>query len=162
MRVRFELEFASALPRIDAPEPKMDLTGIRGLTRANIHDIWRRYKAGEELSANDKIMGDILNDHPMYHAVWSTASMIGGREVVIDGVNPFLHVSLHLAVEEQLIKNDPPEVAQALRSQTAKGKNRHEAMHALCDVLFRQLQDSMSGEKPFNARNYAWKLRKLY
>jgi hypothetical protein len=84
-----------------------------------------------------------------------------GRETVIDGVNPYLHVSLHMAVEEQLLKNDPPEVAAALTGIMARGRTRHEAIHRIAEVLRGMMAESFAGDKPFNPRSYAWKLRKL-
>jgi hypothetical protein len=140
----------------------MELSGIRNLTRAGIHDIWRKYKGrSDELTATEKLMGDILADHTEYHAVWSMPPEATGREVVIDGVNPFLHVSLHMAVEEQLVRNDPPEVAETLAAIITRGRTRHEALHQIAEILREQMADSFRRDKPFNPKNYAWKLGRL-
>jgi len=50
-------------------------------------------------------------------------------------VNPFLHLSLHLAVAEQIAIDQPPGIrAQFERIRDARG-DEHEALHAVLECL---------------------------
>ena len=64
-----------------------------------------------------------------------TSSAITRRRAAT--VNPFLHLSLHLAVAEQLAIDQPPGIrAQFERLRAAKG-DEHAALHAVLECLGR-------------------------
>lgn len=44
---------------------------------------------------------------------------------------PRLHAALHVVVEDQLARDDPPEARRALERLVRGGLSRHEAVHAL-------------------------------
>jgi Domain of unknown function (DUF1841) len=51
------------------------------------------------------------------------------------GINPFLHLSLHLAIEEQVAIDQPPGIrAQFTRIALSTGSD-HDAKHALLECL---------------------------
>jgi len=51
-------------------------------------------------------------------------------------MNPYLHLSLHLALEEQVATKQPPEVPQALEYlMSVKGIDRHAALHHILEIL---------------------------
>jgi len=59
------------------------------------------------------------------------------RDYVPEGgaVNPFLHLSLHLAVAEQIAIDQPPGIrAEFERLQSARG-DAHAALHAILECL---------------------------
>jgi len=61
------------------------------------------------------IAADIVAMHPEYHALLETGEAALAREwTPEDGeTNPFLHLSLHLAIEEQLSIDQPPGIRAA-------------------------------------------------
>ena len=58
-------------------------------------------------------------------------------------INPFLHLSLHLAIEEQLSIDQPPGVRAAFEAACARRGERHDALHDALECL---------GETLFNAQ----------
>ncbi|MEO8630816.1 MAG: DUF1841 family protein, partial [Betaproteobacteria bacterium] len=50
-------------------------------------------------------------------------------------VNPFLHMSLHLALAEQLSIDQPPGIAQRYRALATRLGSEHDALHKLVDCL---------------------------
>jgi hypothetical protein len=50
-------------------------------------------------------------------------------------MNPFLHLSLHLAVEEQLAIDQPPGISALFRRLTAKTGSEHDAAHLVLECL---------------------------
>ena len=49
--------------------------------------------------------------------------------------NPFLHLSLHLAIDEQVSIDQPPGIREAVRRLAARHDSEHEARHAVMDCL---------------------------
>jgi hypothetical protein len=63
-------------------------------------------------------------------------------------VNPFLHLSLHLAVAEQLAIDQPPGIrAQFERLRAAKG-SEHAALHAVLECLGEVIWQSQRTNAP--------------
>ena len=60
-------------------------------------------------------------------------------------VNPFLHLSLHLAVAEQLSIDQPPGIRAQFERIRAAGGDEHAALHAVLECL---------GEVVWNAQRH--------
>ena len=50
-------------------------------------------------------------------------------------VNPFLHLSLHLAIAEQLSIDQPRGIAAAFREWAGRAASEHDALHRLLECL---------------------------
>jgi hypothetical protein len=50
-------------------------------------------------------------------------------------MNPFLHLSLHLALEEQLSIDQPPGLRAECERLAGKLGSRHDALHEILDCL---------------------------
>jgi hypothetical protein len=75
--------------------------------------------------------------HPEYHPLLDDRDRNVERDFGPEqGVlNPFLHLSLHLAIEEQLSIDQPPGIALAYRKLAATLGDEHHAKHALLECL---------------------------
>ena len=62
---------------------------------------WRKYCAGQPLVGIEALAIDVVLQHPEYHDTLRHPDRYRDRDYV-DESNPFLHMSLHLALEEQL------------------------------------------------------------
>lgn len=109
----------------------------RDQARQFFFDAWRKYQDKQTLSALESIALDILLNHPEYHA------MLGNPERYLERdyppefgeTNPFLHMSLHLAIEEQLSIDQPPGIKGNYQQLLAKLGAPHDAQHAVMDCL---------------------------
>jgi hypothetical protein len=100
-------------------------------------DAWRKFRAGEPISALERQAAGLVTLHPEYHAMLDAPERHVERDFAPEGgaVNPFLHLSLHLAVAEQLAIDQPPGIrAQFERLRAAKG-DEHAALHAVLECL---------------------------
>ena len=101
-------------------------------------DAWRKFRAGEPISAlerqaaePDRAASGIPRDARAAAAPRRARFRAGGAATI----NPFLHLSLHLAVAEQLAIDQPPGIrAQFERLRAAKG-DEHAALHAVLECL---------------------------
>jgi hypothetical protein len=105
---------------------------------------WRKYREGVPLAGMEAAALDVILLHPEYHAVLDAPGRYRERDYT-DEANPFLHMSLHLALEEQLSIDQPPGIAHRFRVLLSKFHDRHEALHqgleCLAETLWRAQRD---------------------
>jgi len=112
---------------------------------------WNRAQSGASLNALEQRIVEVITIHPEYHALFADeARFLDSDQWADDGVNPYLHLSLHLALEEQISTHQPPAVGDALqRLMSIKGLERHQALHALLELLAEVVhQAQQSGGEP--------------
>jgi len=109
----------------------------REQARAFFFETWRKYRAGELLSGLEAMALELILLHPEYHAVLEQSERTREREYLpeLGETNPFLHLSLHLALEEQLSIDQPPGIAERFAALLARHGERHAALHAALDCL---------------------------
>lgn len=107
-------------------------------------ETWRKHSTGEVLTPIEHLATDIIKLHPEYHTMLSDQDSINRDFAPEEGqINPFLHLSLHLAIEEQLSIDQPPGLRGAFAARQLQRGNRHDALHDVLDCL---------GETLFNAQ----------
>jgi len=107
---------------------------------------WRSYRDGRPLAGMDALALDVILQHPEYHETLEHPERYRDRDYV-DQSNPFLHMSLHLALEEQLSIDQPPGIRTAWQALLARAGERHRALHealeCLAETLWRAQRDAM-------------------
>lgn len=118
----------------------------RDEVRQTFFRAWRNYRGGVPLTGIDALALDVILQHPEYHAVLDDPERFGERDYV-DETNPFLHMSLHMALEEQLSIDQPPGVRGAWEALLRRAGERHAALHAalecLAETVWRAQRDAM-------------------
>jgi len=109
----------------------------REQARRFVFDTWRRFRAGEALSSLERTALDALLMHPEYHPMLDAPEQYLDRDFLPEAgaTNPFLHLSLHLAVAEQLSIDQPPGIRSEYRRLTRALGSEHAAAHALLECL---------------------------
>jgi hypothetical protein len=125
------------------------------------HDLWQAAKTGKEFEGEDAFLVQAMRDHPEYHDIWDRPVELGQPPVVINGVNPFLHVVMHSAIEAQAAQNDPPHVRAIIEFRTAHRIARHDIIHAIGAVFTESLWQVLRAGKPFDNAVYQRKLNQL-
>ena len=134
---------------------------MRAISRDQLHDLWQRAKEGEPLEGEDAILAKAMQEHTEYIEVWEQLDELGGDELVVDGVNPILHINMHSVIENQLQQNTPPEVRKALDGLLKRGASRHEAIHAIAYEFNMELFPVLKHSRPFNNLAYKRRLEKI-
>ena len=73
----------------------------RDQVRETFFGAWRKYRAGEPLVGIETIALDVILGHPEYHAMLGDPERYREKDYLEES-NPFLHMSLHVALAEQL------------------------------------------------------------
>jgi hypothetical protein len=100
-------------------------------------DTWRKHRAGSVLSPLEAVALDWMLKHPEYHAEFDDLDAALAREYTIDEghTNPFLHMSMHLAIAEQLSIDQPPGIRAAFHKLVTRRGDEHAAMHDVMECL---------------------------
>ena len=109
----------------------------RDEARRFLIDAWAKHRKGHPLSGLERIAADLIAVHPEYHPALEDPDKHADRDYAPEAgaINPFLHLSLHLAVAEQLAIDQPPGIrAQFERLREARG-DEHAALHAVLECL---------------------------
>ena len=109
----------------------------RDQARQFFFDTWKKYRASEALSALEQVALAVISLHPEYHALLEDTDRNLDRDYTPaeGGINPFLHLSLHLAIAEQLSIDQPRGIAVAYRELAGRTASPHDALHALLECL---------------------------
>lgn len=109
-------------------------------------DAWRKFRATEPLTALEGIAVQVIQLHPEYHRVLDAPERYLEQEYFpeMGETNPFLHMSLHLSVHEQISIDQPPGIAEAYRqlvASTAEHEAQHAVMECLAETIWRAQRD---------------------
>jgi hypothetical protein len=97
-------------------------------------ETWRKYSAGAPLEGAETLALAAILLHPEYHDLLARPGRFADKDYQ-DESNPFLHLSLHLALEEQLSIDQPPGVTRLFEALLARKQDRHAALHAAIECL---------------------------
>ena len=106
----------------------------RDQVRDTFFEAWRKYRAGEPLAGIETIALDVSLAHPEYHAILAAPERYRDKDYVGEG-NPFLHMSLHMALEEQLSIDQPRGIAGRFAALLERTGERHDALHEAIECL---------------------------
>ena len=96
----------------------------REQVREFFFETWRKVQAGEALTGMEALALDVVLLHPEYHAVLADPARTREQEYFpeLGQTNPFLHLSLHLALEEQLSIDQPRGIAARFAALVAEAR----------------------------------------
>jgi hypothetical protein len=134
----------------------------RGEARNFFFETWRKYRAGEPLAGLEAVALDVILAHPEYHRALEDPERFRDRNYSpeLGEANPFLHLSMHVAIEEQLSIDQPPGIAGLLGSLTARRGDRHRAMHDAMECLAETVWRSQRDHAPPDGAAYLECLQK--
>lgn len=124
-------------------------------------EAFRKQRAGEILSPMDAIAADWIAQHPEYDEVLADADAAVARDYSVEGgqANPFLHLSMHLSIAEQVAADQPPGIRAACNALTAR-LGPHDAHHQIMECLGQMIWTSQREGVPPDTAAYIDCVRK--
>ena len=100
-------------------------------------EAWAKHRRGGVLTPLEAVAVDWIERHPEYHPDLADAEAAVRRDYSIDDerTNPFLHLSMHLAIAEQLSVDQPPGIRAAFTQLVQRRGDEHAAAHAVMECL---------------------------
>ncbi len=104
----------------------------------------------------------VLDEHPYYHVLFQNDQSLAQDFLAAQGEeNPFLHMSLHLALQDQIKTNRPSGIAQVYQGLLTKGLDAHEAEHQMLEILAEFMWQSLKHQQTNNEQAYLEQLKRL-
>jgi len=109
----------------------------RDQSRRFFIDAWRKQEDGLPITPLEHLAADLIRMHPEYHALLDSSEQALAHEWTPERgeANPFLHLSLHLAIEEQLSIDQPPGLRAIFDALLTRHGERHPALHEVLECL---------------------------
>lgn len=122
-------------------------------------DAWSTYKEGKQLIPLQQELVNIIKLHPEYIEILESAEEALGKEYLpeMGETNPFLHMSMHQGIHEQLSSNRPAGIREIYDSLVQKYENPHEVEHRMIDCLAESIWEAQRyGQPPDEQKYLAW------
>lgn len=128
----------------------------RDEVREFFFNTWLKYKQAQTLSDLEKIGLSVILLHPEYHSILDSPEQFKHQEYFPEfgETNPFLHMSLHISVLEQISINQPIGIAGIFATLTIKHKNENNAIHDIIDCLAETIWQSQRNNTPLDSAHY--------
>ncbi len=140
----------------------MLFTQDRNRLRDQFFTAWKKHRQEENLEPMEKQIVSLLEDHPEYHKLLEDTANLDKDFTPEHGeMNPFLHLSLHLALREQVGTDRPKGIAAITRSLLMKHGDGHTVEHLMIDCLGEMLWDAQRQQRPPDELAYLEKLKML-
>lgn len=125
-------------------------------------EAWQRARSSAILTPLETQIATIVALHPEYRA-WlerGDAAVQADFRPEEGNVNPFLHLSMHLALREQVSTNRPAGI-DAVHTRLAERHGAHEAEHRMMEMLGRALWEAQRAGRAPDEQAYLETLRQL-
>lgn len=126
----------------------------RDQARQFLFDTWAKHRQQAPLTDLERIAFSVLSRHPEYQPIVDAPERYRERDYLPEfgETNPFLHMNMHLAIEEQLSIDQPHGVRALYQALCGKLGNEHDAQHEMMDCLAEMIwQAQRAGTSPDGA-----------
>ncbi|MFW9617831.1 DUF1841 family protein [Aquabacterium sp.] len=119
-------------------------------------EAWAKHLAGQPLTPLEAQAVDWMVQHPEYHQDLADAeAAVAAIYTVEEGrTNPFLHLSMHLSITEQVSIDQPRGIKAAVERLAHKRNSLHDAHHEAMEALGEMVWESQRSGKPFDGQSY--------
>ena len=119
----------------------------RDQARDFLFELWAKHRAGAQLTPLESMTLAVILEHPEYHAFLDDRERYLERDWKPEAgeTNPFLHLMMHVAIEEQVSIDQPPGIRARVEALSRRHDSAHEARHDVMDCL---------GEMIWNAQRH--------
>lgn len=123
-------------------------TSNREAYRQTFFKVWDKHRKQLPLDPIEIQLLEIILMHPEYHVFLNKPTMYQAQEFSLEE-NPFFHMSLHLAIRDQIQMDRPTGVKCIYDRLIKKVEDEHEATHLMMTSLAKILWSAQqSGESP--------------
>ena len=117
---------------------------------------WAKLRERAPLTPMEALAAKWIEQHPEYHA--ELADVEAAQAAAYRGEdgrsNPFLHLSMHLTIDEQISIDQPRGIKQAVALLQARLGTAHDAQHAVMECLGEMIWASQRSGMPPEGQAY--------
>ncbi len=114
-----------------------DRTQSRNQLRQVFFRAWQRQREQQPLVGIERIIASVALRHPEYHTVLENRASHEDHDFSpqTGQSNPFLHMGMHITIEEQLSVDQPSGIRAYYQTIMKQGLDEHDAQHRIMDCL---------------------------
>ena len=117
---------------------------------------YEKHKQKIALDNMEKMALSIMLEHPQYDKYLSNPDKYLNHQWATENneTNPFLHLSMHMSILEQLSINQPLGIKELYQQLCIKFDNEHDAQHQLMDGIAEMIWYSQRNNLPLDVNIY--------
>lgn len=119
-------------------------------------EAYRKHHANDILSPIEAMALDWILQHPEYDEALRDVDAALARDYSVEGgqANPFLHLSMHLSIAEQVSIDQPRGIRDACQGLTRRLDSAHAAHHQIMECLGQMIWNSQRAGLPPDGEAY--------
>ncbi|MDH4284036.1 MAG: DUF1841 family protein [Gallionellaceae bacterium] len=128
----------------------------RDQARQFLFDAWRKRRDGALLTPLEDMAVRLIEKHPEFHDVLNEPERHHDKDYLPEhgAANPFLHLMLHLSIEEQLSIDQPHGIRAHFERLKQRFNSEHHAQHVMMECLGEMLWQAQRNVTPPDAALY--------
>ena len=124
---------------------------------------WYKLKQQQVMEPMESIVATLISQHPEYHEFFDNKEQNQDRDFTpeMGQSNPFLHLGMHISIQEQLATQRPAELSTLYQSLCKKLEDAHEAEHKMMECLGEMLWTAQKNNQQPDEITYIKCVKKL-
>lgn len=122
---------------------------------------WQKHQNKQLMEPLEAVIAKIIELHPEYHALLENEDALDRDYTPEMGqTNPFLHMAMHISIQEQLSTKLPSGIEQLYQSILNKNQDAHATEHLMMECLGKMLWEAQSQNRMPDEKDYLNCLKK--
>ena len=134
-------------------------TSDRSKQRQYLKQAWGKYIRHEQLEPLELQLAKIVEKHPEYQNIINNLDSDYFPEH--GQTNPFLHINLHLTLQDQIKMDQPKGIKKIHTKLLVKVKDSHEVEHMMMEHIAEMIFNAQKNNSAFNLDGYIQALKEL-
>jgi len=131
----------------------------RAKQREFLANSWQKHINAQILDPLELQLALIVQKHPEYHALINDINLEYFPEQ--GKTNPFLHINLHLALQDQLTLNQPTGINDIYKKLIVIHSDTHKVEHMMMECIAEMIFNSQKNNTNLDQDNYLVNLKNL-
>ena len=109
-----------------------------------LFDSWRKHRDSAVLTPLEDMVAQLIIKHPEYHDLLDNPEQYKDKDYTPQNSepNPFLHLMMHLTMQEQISIDQPPGIRAHFTRLSTHYQSEHDALHRMMECLGEMLWQS--------------------
>lgn len=135
----------------------------RSQLRQMFFDAWHKHTHKLAMQPLEQLIAAIVEQHPEYHPVLNNRDTHLDKDFTpeMGQTNPFLHMAMHISIQEQLGTQRPAGIVELYQSLLLKFGDPHAVEHHMMECLGQMIWQAQRDNTAPNDANYLACLKNL-
>jgi hypothetical protein len=128
----------------------------RNQMRQVFFSAWQKFRQQQPLDGVENLIVNALSLHPEYHSFFDDIENNIDKDFSPDLAqsNPFLHLGMHISIEEQLSIDQPEGIKKAYQQLLNKHQDPHKIQHLMMECLGKVILEAQQANTIPDNSNY--------